>query len=43
MDGGPFAFDNSQPTILTRDDLEKIFKRSGGRKEKKTEGKDGKE
>lgn len=31
MDGGPFQFDNSEPTVLKGDELEKIIERSGGR------------
>jgi hypothetical protein len=34
MDGGPFEFDNSEPTILKRSELEKVMNRFGGRKEK---------
>jgi hypothetical protein len=45
MEAEPFAFDNSQPTVLKADDLEKMVKQFGGRKqavkkvEKKTEKK----
>jgi hypothetical protein len=34
MNGGPFKFDNSEPTILKRSALEKMIKRFGGRLDK---------
>jgi hypothetical protein len=42
MEAEPFEFDNSQATTLKGDDLEKIVKQFGGRKqkvEKKTDAK----
>ncbi len=35
MDGGPFAFDNSKPTILKGSKLKSIIKQRAGRKKKK--------
>ena len=41
MTGGPFEFDNSEPTVLKGDELEKLVKQFGGRRKvvKKPEAK----
>ena len=41
MDGGPFTFDNTKPTILQRAELEKLIERSGGRPKSKTKPESG--